>query len=857
MQITKTILTFFVTFSLSFNNVFAQINKDNTNIGVMSEGDTLTVKKEQLEDIVDYKAQNISNDFPKKTTYLLKEAEVKYENIAITADFITINWDNNTVKAFSKIDSTGKIIEKASFTQGQEKYQYESFTYNFETQQGIVYNGRTEENGLVMDAQISKRVSDSVYFVRRAIATGDEYYRAEKDSVADYHIAMNRAKFITDNALIAGASQLYIEQVPTPLVLPFLYVPLRGERSAGIILPSFGETDQLGFYLQGFGFYTPIGEYFDFEVTSDIYSKGSKALHARSTYKKNYRYSGNFSFNIEERIQGIKGLTSGVNAYQQNNNFRINWSHIQDRKANPNLIFRSNVGYSSSKYYRQSVDNTNVYNQNFLNNTSNSSISVDKYFNDFPMNISLSATLNQNFNTEDANMTLPQLNANLSRQYPLKNSSDIGLLKKIYFDYRMNLQNQMKGKNEDLFKSETFKKAQNGVKNAFSFGTQTTLFNYFPLTFSGSYDEVWSLKSLKRYYDSDQDKVVNEDINGFSSYRTYNFSSGVSTALYGTLLFDKTKMIQGIRHTIQPSVGYSMRPDFSEDRFDYYDYYTDAEGNEVQYSKFENGVFGSPGKGLQQNINFSIGNNLEMKVRNKTDSLGVRKIKIFDYLNMSSSYNMAADSLKMSNINVRGSTSFFNNKFKVNFATAVNPYRIEYDNPEDITGTLIDELGYFSVLNYNVGVNFTLNNALFGEETNYAEKYGTTGRVRYENYYFDAENYAHFNVPWSANVNFKYANNKGINREGNEAISVGLSGKIAPSPYWSISYNTSYDFVNKKLAFTRFTFSRDLRSFVINFNWVPFGAYRSWNFGIYIKTPVLRDALKYDDQDYRRGSRPF
>ncbi len=858
MYTEKTITAFLIIFSLCFNIGHSQINKNETNVGISANGaqDTLTID-DNLEDTVAYEAQTISNDFPNKTTYLLTDAEVTYQDIVITADYIMIHWDTDEVSAYSKIDSTGKVLERATFSQGGKEYQYESFRYNFKNQKGIVYNGRTIESDLVIDANVSKRVNDSVYFMRNAVVTGDEYYKLDKDTVSDYHILMNRAKFIQDEALIAGSSQLYIEQVPTPLFLPFLYVPIKGERSAGIIIPSFGEVDRLGFFLQGFGVYTPIGQYFDLEVTGDLYSKGTKGVHGRSSYKKNYKYSGNITIDFENRREGIKGITTGIDAYNANNNFRVSWSHSQDRKANPNLIFRANVSYSSSKFYRQSVNLNNTFNGDFMNNTSNSSISIDKYFNDFPMNISFSTTLNQNFNTEQANLSLPMMNANLSRQYPLKNSSNVPLFKKFFFDYRMNLQNQMNGLASEIFSSETFDSARSGMKNAFGIGTGTNLLNYFAFNFGGNYDEIWYLKTIEKYYDEESQTVESIDVKGFSTFRTYSFNSSLSTVLYGTLLFSKDKRIQGIRHTIQPSISYSLRPDFSESRFGYYDTYIDAEGNEKQYSRFEGGVYGSPSQGLQNNVGFNIGNNLEMKIRSKSDSIGVKKIKIFDYLNLNGSYNMAADSLRMSNISINGSTSFWENKFKLNYSAQINPYRIEYENEVDETGELVDKLGYFSVSNYNISLNFSLNNAFFGESIDYASKYPKTGRVRYEEYYFDEANYAHFNTPWNASVGLQYRSSRGLNRTASENISARVSGRVSPSPYWQISGSANYDFVNKELGFTQFNFTRDLRSFLLTFSWVPFGSRRSWSFAINIKTSVLRDVLKYDDRDYNNTVRPF
>lgn len=847
---------FVIIFGLIFNIFFAQENVSNS-----QSKDSIKIEREKLEDVVHYKAQEITNVVPKKVSYLIKDALVNYQDIKINADFISIDWETGDVFARSTVDSLGKIIKKTTFEQGGKSYKYDSFKFNFKNKQGVIYNAQTIERESIIDAKISKKINDSIYYMRYGRMTTDEYYIRDEDSLADYYIYFSKAKYIKSdktNLAIAGPSYLAIEQVPTPLAIPFLLFPLTDKRTAGIIIPSYGDRDNLGFYLQGGGFYVPIGETFDLLLTGDFYTKGSWGLHSKSQYRKIYKYNGNFAMDFEHRISGIKGMTSGIYQYSKQDLYRISWTHSQDSKANPYSIFSASVNFTSSKYYQNSINNANIVTGNVLNSSTSSSINWTKTFENFPMNFSVTGNYTQNLQTEQATLTAPTFSANLRRQYPLrKDTTKNEFAKSFYIDYRMQASNSVTGKISEIVSSENLKNAKNGMKHTLGIGTGTTLFDFYPITFSANYDEVWSLKTITKYYDYDANKVVTENKDGFSSFRTFNTNVGISSTWYGQKNFKKEGFIQAIRHTITPTISYNFTPDFSSEFWNYYEIYRDNDGRKNIYSKFEGGLYGSPSSGLSNSIGISIANNLEMKVRTQKDSVEVKKIKIFDYFNVSTSYNIAADSLNWSPISLTGATSLFNSKLRVNYSASVNPYKIKFLSPDATYGYRSNDFGTFSVDNYNIGLGFGLDNDLFGEKTDFEKLYKKKGKIRYDKYYFDDENYARFSIPWKLNFSVNYNYNKGLSREASKTASVALSGNISPSPYWQISGSTNYDVVKKEFAFTQFTLSRDLRSFTINFTWVPFGLYKTWDFFIGIKASILSDAVKYQESDFSRFNNNF
>lgn len=838
---------------LIFNIILAQNVEKKDSVSIKKD----TIKKggNALEDVVNAYADEIRNDFPNQTSYLIKNAKVEYQDMKILADYIVINWDSGDVTARGKTNDKGDIVESTTFTQGEQNFDYKEFKFNIKTKQGIAFGVRTTDKEAVIVAEKAKRLNENEYYLRRGMYTTDTYFMQKKDSLPDYHLSTGKIKMIKDEAIITGPIQMYIEQVPTPFVVPFMYIPDMNKRSAGLLIGTFGERESLGFYLDNWGIYLPINDYIDMELRAGVYSKGSWSISDNIKYLKNYRYNGNFNLRYEKKVMGTPGLSD----YSKQNNYNVTWSHTQSDKANPNLSFSASVNMVSSNYYKNSVWAGNLYNGNVVTSTTSSSISLVKRFDTLPLSASLTASSSQSLSTGNVSMTLPNLNVSMSQQYPFapKSGSKKGMLQNFYMNYSLNVMNQLTTTNDDLFSSKMFDNAKNGMKQESAFGTSTTFLNYFQLTLTGGYKEVWSLKTLKKDYDSTDDKVVSTDVNGFKTYRTFNGAASVQTTLYGQMNFNKTGIIQAVRHVMTPSVGYGYTPDFSTDSWGYYKTYIDKTGKQVKYSIFENGVFGSPGSAKSSSLNFSLANNLEMKVRDKKEKTGVKKIKIFESLNLTTNYNMAADSLKWGNISVSGSSSLLNSKIRVNYSGTIAPYKIVFDTPTSTSGHYVDKYGYFTLANYNVGMTFGLDPSMFGEKTDYAKKYKRQGTVRYDKYYFDDEGYAHFDIPWKLDFTFSYNNSRNTNRTSTNTASLQVNGSVSPSPYWDINFSTNYDIMTKKLGYTRIALTRDLRSFNITFNWVPFGAYKTWDFFIGIKANVLKDAVKYQERNFYDSNSSF
>jgi len=346
--------------------------------------------------------------------------------------------------------------------------------------------------------------------------------------------------------------------------------------------------------------------------------------------------------------------------------------------------------------------------------------------------------------------------------------------------------------------------------------------------------------------------ILNKKIAGYSSFST---STSLQTVLYGQMNFKRGSSVQAIRHMMTPQVGFSYSPDFSAPSFGYYRNYYNERGEMTMYSIFDRGIIGTPNSGLVQALTFSVNNNLEMKVRSKNDSTGIKKIKIFESLNFNTSYNFAAPKYKWSIFSFNGQTTLFD-KLNLNTSLTLEPYKILFA-PGEERGIRTDRFGYFSIQGFNAQLSYPLSEAIFGEREDPSKKYSKKGEIRNENYYFDDDDYAHFQQPWTLNINAQYGYTRNLTRFGNQVASLGLDGTLKLTPYWSLTGNLYYDIITKEIANTQLGFSRDQRSFTINFNWIPFGQYKVYDFFIGIKANILRDALKYRDRSFTQPNAPF
>lgn len=822
-------------------------NKDTVSIDSLKP-------KESIEDIIthvakDYTIQNAKN----KTVTLYNEANIQYTDIDLKAGIIIIDYKKNSLFAKGITDSTG-YTQKPIFKQGGQESEQDSIIYNFKSKRAIIYGLKTKQGEMFTYGKKTKRVNDSTVYIRKIRFTTSEKKKP------DYYIATDKAKLVPGKKIIVGISNLVLADVPTPLFLPFAYFPMTETSVSGFLIPAFdtGSSDR-GIGFQNGGYYFALSDYADLTVLGDAYSNGSWGTRVSSNYKKRYRFNGNFSFNFENIINGIRGFDD----FSKANNFNIRWTHSQDSKASPNSRFSASVNLGSSSFFRESLNQLNV--AQTQNNTFNSSINYSKTFVGTPFNMAVTASHQQNTNTESITMTLPSLTLNMNRVFPFAGKGGIkkNPIQKLGFNYNMQGQYLINTTDDDFFTSKMFETARSGMQHRTSTSTNIKAFKYFTLSPSANYEETWQFDYINKEYDITDNVVVTDTLRGFKTYREYNMGVSLSTNIYGTFKFNKGRL-KAIRHTIRPTISYSYRPDFKDN------YIKEVQQSALssdlqQYTVFDQGIYGAPSAGLSNSIGISLNNVLEAKVAPKDSESDEEdeKIMILNNLNFNSSYNIAADSLRWSNVSFSAGTRLFKDKLALNFNGSLDPYQVNEN------GTKIDKFNpnIFRLTNANLTANYSISSADFdkSEEGNKDQNNGngannppdviganidpTNNQGRRENTSESKTSKTELykaKIPWTINLIYSanYRNN-GIDPGEIGVHTLGFGGNIELSPKWKVGYSSGFDVKTGAFSFSRFNFTRDLDSWQFNFNWVPFGTNSSYTFFIGVKSSTLSD-LKWD-----------
>ena len=837
-------------------------------IGDTIQQDSVKVKNETLTDIVKSTAKDYRRLSRKEDKmYLYNEAKITYGDMEIQAGRIVMDNANQEVFAAGIVDSTGTYTQMPVFTQGQQEIKPDSLTFNFDTRKALVYNSRTEQGGFKVKSEVSKRQNDSIYYSANA-----KFTTAEDVDNADYYFFARKIKFVPGKKIVTGLVNMYIADVPTPLGLPFGFFPMTDKQASGFIIPSYGENQNRGFFLQNGGYYLALSDYVDMAIQGDYYTNGSYGLRLESNYALRYKFNGNFALRYEKLLLEERGFPD----FSETTVFNFRWTHNQDQKANPSSRFSASVNLGSSDYYQQSVNQNNT--GNFLNNTLNSSISYSKSFEGEPnMNLNITATHNQNTNTEDINLTLPTMQFSIGRIFPFepKTGTKKGAIDNINLQYNVRAENRIQTTDSLFLQPGMFKGADVGARHSIPLSTNFKIFDHFSVSTSTNFEEVWTMKTFEQRYDEQLRETQTDTVNGFDSYRTYNFSTGVGTTVYGMFNFGDNKKIKAIRHVMRPSISYNINPGFDQ----YYDEYVrtgtaGAPDEVVEYSRFQGTLNGAPNKDFSSSMSFSLTNDFEAKVRKKDSTLTgedrFKKVKLLNNLGVSANYNFAADSLKLSPISLRGTLPIVQQKLSINFLGTLDPYALNSNNRRIDKLNINNGGSLFRLTRGNMSFSYSFSNKDFEKSDEDEEEededdlgsetfrnggrddnlFGTSEPMNRRNndddepVTDDNERY-NYKIPWNLNLSYTmtYSNNARENEISSHSLM--FSGDVELSPSWNVGVSSGYDIKNKGFTFTQLRFMRDLKSWQMSFNWTPFGSRKSWFFFIGIKSSILQD-IKYD-----------
>ena len=826
--------------------------------------DSTSLKKEPLLlDMIRYNAKDyVRINRKENKLYLYNKAELYYGDITLRSGIIILDYKEKEVYAGRIKDTSGSLTQYPFFKQGVNEINPDSIRYNFDTQKALIWNSKTDQGGMNVYSSYTKKQNDSVYYIKNAkVTTGGDL------DDADYYFRVRKGKLVPGGKIVTGFTNMYIAEVPTPLMLPFAYFPTTQNQSSGFIFPSIGENNNRGYAIQNGGYYFNLSDYFNLALIGDYYTNGSYGFRSDTQYKKMYNYNGNLSFRYENLVSGERGLSG----YSKSTVFNFRWSHSKDSKASPYSTFSASVNFGSSDYYQQSVNQLN--NPNFLNNTLSSSVSYSKTFPGSPrVNFSLTSAMSQNSQTNNVNLTLPTLQANMERIFPFapKDGAKKGVFQNINFQYTGRAENRIITNEENLFKSAMFKEARSGMVHNIPLSTNFKLLKHLSVSLGSAYQEVWAPQTIRyNNYDEESELIVKDTIREFDAFRTYNLNSSIGTTIYGIFNFGEDKKIKSIRHTIRPSISYSYNPSFEEQ---YYDtYIIDADGNSASYTRFEGGLFGAPGSSFSSSMGISVNNTFEAKVTD-SDSTKTepRKIKLLNNLNFTTSYNIVADSLNWSPVRMSTGFTALKNKLNMNIGATFDPYAL--DENKNRYGTFNYKTGgsFLRMTSANLNMNYSISNKDFGgnDKSDYSsesENNETTssggrndglfgravnlngGRMN-QTKQIESENKYPFyksKIPWDFKIawSFTYSNRVQERKISNNSLM--FSSNIDLTPKWKINASSGYDFKGKGFTYTTLGFDRDLDSWRMSFDWIPFSNRASWNFFIGIKSGLLSD-IKYE-----------
>ena len=864
----------------------------------------LAPKKEAIDDVITYSSQDSMVITGKGVAYMFGSGELQYKSMNLTAEHIRVHMDSSTLYAKGELDTVvNEWIGKPIFSEGNDSYETGELSYNLRTQKGFIRNAITEQGEGFIIADKTKKVGDDVLMME-----GGKYTTCDDHDCPHFYLRMTKAKVKPGEYIATGPAYLVVGEVPLPLAIPFGFFPFTNNYSSGFIMPNFGDDYSRGLYLSGIGYYFAINDYMDLQLTGDIYTRGTWAVSAKTRYLKRYKFQGNLSVNYRWDVTGEKDMPD----YNVDKNLSVQWSHSQDSKANPYNNFSASVNFKTSGYNRSNINS--YYNvQANAENTTSSSVSYTQRFPNSPWSLGLSMNITQRTKDSTLNVNLPSLSINMSRIYPFKRKKAMGNQKwyeKISLQYSGSFTNSITCKESEFLTSSFTKDWSNKFNHKLSTSASFMAFKYISITPSISFTDRMFFSRVDQSWNQELNQVQKDTVMGFYNVYNFNASISMSTKLYGFYIpFRKWfgDKVDRFRHVMTPSVSFTYNPDFGAEYWakrygGFYGSYDkmvtvkDELGNwvpkldenglpifeEVWYSRFKE----APGRGAAATLSFSLGNNLEMKLRNDKDTTGKEPYKVYsiiDNFSISGGYNFIADSMNWSNFGVNLRIKIPKVNYTINLSGQFDPYMYTTtaSGAHVRSGELYWNHGRFPhFLGTSTSFSYTFNNEVVkkwfdkskkdeeeienpedmdveqweDEMIEQTERNKHNKRNRTQETEVTDDGYLFAKIPWSLSVSYNLRYTAAGGGQWNEKKNVpkmefrhnlSFSASLGLGSGWKASTSLSYDVNAKKLAYTSINVSRDLHCWSMNASFVPFGPYKSYTFHIGVNASMLAD-LKYD-----------
>ena len=851
--------------------------RDTLSAPMLPPRDTSRFVLEQvdLDHVVEFTAKDSIILIGRNRAVMYGGSKILYGDIDVSASQISMDMDSSQVHAIGVPDSVGELIGNPVFKDNSGEYESRVMKYNFKTKRGYITDIVTEQGEGYLTGGVTKKTEDDYYYIKDG-----RYTTCDNHEHPHFYFQLTKAKVKPKKNVVTGPAYMVLEDLPLPIAVPFGYFPFSEKYQSGILVPTFGEDYNRGFYLRNGGYYLALGQYADLALTGEIYSRGSWGLSAQSSYAKRYKYSGSFSVNYLTTITGLKGDPD----YNKMHNFQVLWSHSQNQKANPYLTFSASVNFATTGYARNSLNT--YYTNAFTENTKSSSVNLTYKVPNSKWSFSTTANVSQRTADSTITVSFPNLTITMSQTAPFKRKRAVGderWYEKIKVSYTGRFQNSLTAKQDEFLHKSLVKDWRNGMSHSVPIQATFNMFKYFNITPTITLNDRMYTSKIRQQWDPNASAVVRDTSYSFYNVFDFSFAVSLSTKVYGffkpmKFLGKLSEKLQMVRHVMTPNISFSASPDFGSPFWGYYGNYeyVDKAGvhRRQHYSYFQHGLYGGAPDGKSGTISFNISNNLEAKVKSDNDSTGFKKISLIENLTLSQSCNLAADSMKWSNLN----TSIMlrlTKGFNLNLSATWDVYK--YALNESGTPVRINKLRLFNgggwgrLSSTGTSFSYTFNNDTFKRKRDKdnnknneppkpkgeldrnntteegAEQEGTGPTTDLEL----IDGYAKWDCPWSLTVNYSLSYGYGsfnydkLEYNGRWTQNLSLNARIQPTKNWSFTASASYNFDTHKIAYMNCSISRQMHCFEMSASFVPVGPYKSYNFHIAVKSSILQD-VKYD-----------
>ena len=820
-----------------------------------------------------YKANRIKYHFLNDESDFNGSVNIRHDRTNLDAGFVKVNWKTNMLDALPRLagDTLSEPIPPLIKEEGRDPMTGDAMTYNLKTRKGRISKGETKaDDGYYTGSRI-KNESKKVFFIENSTYTTCDH------DTAHFHFESSKMKIIQNDVVVARPIILHLGQIPIFGIPLGIFPHKGGQRHSGWIMPSYGDNKNRGQYIQGLGFYWAPNDYWDSKFTLGFGDKQGTTFRINTQYRLRYKFSGSLNFFNRQYLSGTNDIMNL--AENRNTSTTLRWTHKQELRNNQSL--NANVTYSTSGDYNKKygLSEAERMDQKAISNMSYSkrwpktknSFSAN-YYSNVDLLIDDKTNPSSNFfisptregtQINIGNKTFPKF----SFRHGQSNLFPTSATKKkwyntITWNYGLNYTN----KNRDYYESiqidsSLFKwerdssgtlieknEQNNGWIHTSTINAPQKLFKYISINPSVNLKSAWVNETQDGLWNGST--FDNTTKPGFASRTTGSFSMNANTQVYG-LFAIPIGPLKAIRHVMSPSIGYSWTPDFSKKVFGqdlgYVLTEKDSLGNEIFLDRFSGTMAGNTPRSERKSMTFGLNNIFQAKVKKGDEE---KKIDLLSW-RMSSSYNFAADSMKLANLrsSVRSKIA---GKLNLDLSMNHDFYRFDINQNRRINQFNTNAKGIISprLINARISTGFRLVGASW---TDNEKENGPDSTVDTTNFDDDLtgpglgnplknmRNTLGKKQSWNSNVSLSYSYSASNPSNPTKNFWANTTSTINMTSKWRVSYRARFDLIKRDLVSHSFSIYRDLHCWELSLNWTPTGIGQGINFRLNVKSPTLRD----------------